>query len=784
MPFLPNIIKRIDEFFKIAERYSLVSLGADDQALHAELVKASREVLNPEVSYNLVALAAMYQKALEINGGFNTIYKAISGMVEDMDPDEEETEPVENLLNQIASSIKARAQRPDSPSDMRELQMAASAARTEESPFNYDEPEEGDEESAYEAMLGFGGAEKAFEEAGGVSQFDMTGGVNPEAAQSGTGRGYSVGKARTLKDWATFYANESAKYNSLLTDPTNMLAPSARIAREDIRVKSNIQDLDKVLKQLSALTIAAIKIQNKIDIETEADHTQDNEELAKIRAELGQYEQKRRLLKRNLNSLVKKIELDTLKQKALDPNLSKQEKRILDEKIALQDLRTRGAYGYGKEAKERARLIAALTADPNLSDEQVKKMKEKISGAAQFTDRMTKAQYDRKITEQKGQELGREGPSPTYKAERGGGRTPMERLPQEQQINLEKASFDGLVYQFQIDIASATQAARQAIYEIKATATKAADGKKTVKKQLNTEYKGIIDEISNAIRKGDRNALQALKQKFVDVVSQDANVHKYEIRGYLDVIRLEPHFRKILDSIKEVTKNPSKKELKENPNVVFKVDNNGNLIVENYSEADLAIFRMILNDMLRIRLLYDKYYLNISDMTTRRADKIKRINMENPDWWAIKKSINARFKNVIQDMKKIEVRLSDDLKVKPPALKGTPIPRSPDKPPLDQPPALKQKDTSMQPELSPKLKEIWQNLEKTDPKRFEKEKAKWLEESLKAKSSSDRMLLLKAAQEATGNPEVDQATADRLAQELADNIIDQVYQAAFNEIAI
>lgn len=749
MPFLPSIIKRIDEFFKIAERYSLVSLGADDQALHAELVKASREVLNPEVSYNLVALAAMYQKALEINGGFNTIYKAISGMVEDMDPDEEETEPVENLLNQIASSIKARAQRPDSPSDMRELQMAASAARTEESPFNYDEPEEGDEESAYEAMLGFGGAEKAFEEAGGVSQFDMTGGVNPEAAQSGTGRGYSVGKARTLKDWATFYANESAKYNSLLTDPTNMLAPSARIAREDIRVKSNIQDLDKVLKQLSALTIAAIKIQNKIDIETEADHTQDNEELAKIRAELGQYEQKRRLLKRNLNSLVKKIELDTLKQKALDPNLSKQEKRILDEKIALQDLRTRGAYGYGKEAKERARLIAALTADPNLSDEQVKKMKEKISGAAQFTDRMTKAQYDRKVTETRGKEQAREN-TPTYEATRGGGRVPMERLPKEQQIDLEKASFSALLYQFQIDIASATQAARQAVYEMK-TANK---GNKGIKKQINAEYKGIVDEISDAIRKGDRNALQVAKQKLVDVVSQDASIYKHELRGYIDVIRLEPHFRKILDSIKEVTKNPSKKELKDNPNLPSKIDDSGNIVSNNFSEADRASFQMILNDMVRLRNLYAKYYINIASF-----DRSKNV-VKNEEWWKIKKQINARFTKVVEDMKKLEVRLLLDLQVRPPEK------------------LMKIKERSQE------LQNIWQGLEKADPKRFEKEKAKWLENALKAKSSSDRMLLLKAAQEATGNPEMDQATADRLAQEFAENIIDQVYQAALNELAI
>ena len=747
MPFLPSIIKRIDEFFKIAERYSLVSLGADDQVLHAELVKATKEVLNPELSYNLVALAAMYQKALEINGGFNTIYKAIQGMVEDMDPDEEETEPVENLLNQIASSIKTRAQRPDSPGDMRELQTAASNARTEDSPFNYDEPEDSDEESAYEAMLGFGGAEKAFEEAGGVSQFDMTGGVNPEAAQSGTGRGYSVGKPRTYKEWAHVYSEELKKYSSLLNDPTNMLSPSARVAREDTRVKSNINELETVLKKLIPLTTEAVRLQNKIEVETEVDHeaTGTKGEQREILKEMGVLEQKRRQLKRNLSTLYKKIELENL-QSQVASTQNPREKLILEEKIALQDLRTRGAYGYGKEAKERTRLIAALTADPNLSEEEIKKMREKIKGAAQFTDKMTKAEYDRKVTLQRGNQQKREE-TPTYEPTRGGGRVPMAKLPKEQQIDLENASFSALVYQFQIDIASATQAARQAIYEIKT----AGKGKGGVKKQLNTAYKQIIDEMSDAIRKKDRAALEATKQKLVQSVSQDLAVQKHELKGYLDVIRLEPHFRKILDDIKDATRNPSKKELKDNPNAPSKLDADGNIIAANYSEADIALFRMILNDMYRLRSLYDKYYINIASL-----DRSKHV-VTNDEWWKIKKQISARFKNVIDDMKKIEVRLLLDLKVQRP-------------------------ETKMRiQERSQALKDIWQNLEKTDPKRFEKEKAKWLEDALKTKSSAQRTALLKIAQEQV-QPEIDQATADRLANELADSIFDQLYQSMLSEL--
>ncbi len=47
--------------------------------------------------------------------------------------------------------------------------------------------------------------------------------------------------------------------------------------------------------------------------------------------------------------------------------------------------------------------------------------------------------------------------------------------------------------------------------------------------------------------------------------------------------------------------------------------------------------------------------------------------------------------------------------------------------------------------------------------------------------------IYKAAQEAiseTGTTEIDQATADRMANELAENIIDQIYQSVLNELAI
>jgi len=539
MPFLPSLIKRIDEFFKIAETYSLVSLGADDKALLTELIKASKEAVNPELSYNLRVLAAMYGKALEINGGFHTVYMALSSIIEDIDPDEEESEPVENLLNQIGNSIKSRAQRPDSPGDVRELQVAATAARGEDTPYSYEEPEEGDDDvSAYEAsLLGYsGGAEKAFEEEGGVTQWDPTGGVSPEAAASGTGRGYSVGKAHTYKDWAAIYANEREKYDRDLNGPAELLTPSARAGRKDPRVQANLRTLVDVLGKLSALTLEAIKISNQIEVETEVPHPEEEARLTKIREELSKLERERRLLKRNLNKFYKSSEVDTLREKINQPGTSPQEKRILEEKLKLQELRTSGKYGYGKEAKERVRLIEALTADPNLSAEQYKKMQESISGAAQFTDKMTKAQYDRKRTEEKGKLEGREY-IPAAEPMRGGGRY-------QKQVDFNTATYPALLKKFRELNNTITSDAKKYVTRPKESGISEEETK------ILTPY---VDALAMAIKKKNNTAkFQAIRD--LKAAIKQTLLRSENLRGYLWALKLAPHFKKVEEFLYNIQK--------------------------------------------------------------------------------------------------------------------------------------------------------------------------------------------------------------------------------------
>lgn len=534
MTFLPSIFKRVDDFCKIAEFYDLISIAApDDNTLHAELVNAAKQVVNPEVSYTLEILADMYRKALEINGGFGVLYRTVEGIVQDLDPEEEESEAVEDLLNKIGASIRVRARQPDSQQAMRELQNAASEAKrrlAEQAPDVGEEEPEGDEPSAYEAALmgDYETPEKMFEEEGGVAKFDPTGGVKPEEAAQGKGRGYSVGKAYTYKDWAGVYAREKEKYNQDLNGEDATVSKAVRTARTNDNVRTNLTGLIGILDKLETLTKEALKIEHQILLETEIPHPQEERRLADIQRELKALEHQRGLIKRRISNYYKEAQLENLrKQETATTDL--RQKRILQQKVKLQELRLSGSRGYGKESRERQRLIDSLTADPNLGDEEVRKQEAAIQQASEFTNKITRAMYDRARTEQKGREAGR-GYVPSR--EPGGGRGGGQAIGWKSvhQIDFDNATYPTLLKRFR---------------ELNNTIV--SDAKKYV---VRPNEKGdpaltpYVDALSQAIKQKNNaakfqainNLKQAIKQTLVAGPS---------LRGYLWAIRLAPHFKAI-----------------------------------------------------------------------------------------------------------------------------------------------------------------------------------------------------------------------------------------------
>jgi hypothetical protein len=573
MTFLPSIFKRVDDFCKIAEFYDLISRAApDDSALYAELVSAAQQVVNPEVSYTLQILADMYRKALDINGGFNVLYKTVEGIVQDLDPEEEESEQVEDLLNKIGASIRLRGRQADSPQAMRELQMAASEAKrrlAEQAPDVPEEEDHEDQTSAYEAALmgDYETPEKMFEEEGGVAKFDPTAGMKPEDAAQGKGRGYSVGKKYTYKDWADVYTREKEKYNQDLNGSDSTVTRAVRTARTNEQVRSNLESLITVLDKLEKLTKEALGIEHKLLLETEIAHPQEEKKLAEISRQLREAEHQRVLLKRRLSNYYKEAELVNLrKQEAATTDL--RQKRILQQKVALQELRLSGSKGYGNESKERQKLIDSLTADPNLSDEEVKKQLLGIQQASEFTNRITKAMYDRTRTEQQGREQGR-GYVPKAEPMRGGGRY-------KKQVDFDTATYPTMLKRFR---------------ELNNTIV--SDAKKYVartgKEKGDEKMAPFVEAISSAIKRKDNaakfTAINALKMAIKQTLVSDAS-----LRGYLWAIRLAPHFKSIEEFLY---------------NIKGRQDAAG---AWNLGEAERATLRTAAQQLQRMQDIYTQYF--------------------------------------------------------------------------------------------------------------------------------------------------------------------------------
>ena len=367
---------------------------------------------------------------------------------------------------------------------------------------------------------------------------------------------------------------------------------------------------------------------------------------------------------------------------------------------------------------------------------------------------ITKEEYDRKLTLERGKQQARLI-TPSYEAERGGARVQNKFLPEEERVDYDKVSFSAKIKKLQDDVASAVQAARQVIYETKI-------GKSKTINEVGKYYKSIIDEISGAIRKKDRPALYDAQKRLVAAINSNMNVKIKFVRGYIEVIRLEPHFRKVLETTREL--------IKEKKNEPPKLDDSGNLIATNFSDEDKNTLVYILNDIDRLKTRYNQSYQNISDMAKRRENKPNE--WKNIEWWETKQNIEARFKYVLEDLNKIQVAIELSLHLRKPEQKQLYPKRSP----LLKEIGIEQKK---------KQEEEWKR--KTPQERLRHEmKRKELQEKFQEKISAItyRMSLLKIAQEVEATKEIDQATADRLANEIFDKIYNDAFQKMLSEVQI
>lgn len=530
MTYLPTLIKKIDSFYKMAQVQS-------ERELYSELAQASKEILNPEVAYTIKILAAMFLKAIEINDGFNIIYKTIDGITTDLDPEEPEQMEVERLLNNIGSAIRARASRPDSQNALRVLQDTASEVKRElaneeleKFPDNNEEEGTTSEISAYEAAL------SGYNEADGNDKgsFDFSGGQNDGATKN---RGYSFGDKKNYKDWAQLYQQEKTKYNNALNGSESLLSKTNNAARLNSGTRNNLKQIEIVLSKLESLTKEAVGIEDKILLETELPHPVEEKRLEEIKRQLRPLEKERQLLKNNIHRSYQLEELKELQTQL--PNIKENTglKRLMREKIKLQELKIKNVSGKGKEAEQRQMLIDALTNDPNLSQDQINKYEKRIYDAAQITNRITENKIRR---------------AEEFHKMRGTTFKDKERTT----VPTREERLKGGIKFHEYNLSNA-----QLSTYIKNVTDQALTKRKTFKdrifKQLNNsskeaELKPFIDDVATAANKGQNIgwATKRLRQKMVEI----SGVNN-EVIAFLLSIRVSKLFYQYRDQLKLINEN-------------------------------------------------------------------------------------------------------------------------------------------------------------------------------------------------------------------------------------
>jgi hypothetical protein len=326
---------------------------ASDGGLFAKLMQAAQQVSDPDLASELVLIANMYQQAIKIGGGYNSINRAISNIINMYLDDDENPEQsnVEDLLNQVVKDLRTRAggvsnlNKPDSP------QVLAQLKKFKDDFNNRAVQDEIDDLSKYD--------EKA------VSTFDPTGGMGREEAQKGSGRGYSVQTVKSLKDWVEHYKNERQRYLEEIPQTNRVMK---------MKVDNIIAVLDPLISKLAQANQLKQSIANDPTPETQA-------ALDKLLGEIKELRTKRTAMKQALRQ-----DLLNAQQAKLHAELgSTQDTRakfLLQQQLELNKTLSSKDTNKGEEIKLRKMLIAGMSGGNTLGLDTLKKLLDKIKEAA------------------------------------------------------------------------------------------------------------------------------------------------------------------------------------------------------------------------------------------------------------------------------------------------------------------------------------------------------------------------------------------------------------------
>lgn len=331
-----------------------------DTGLYSDITDIAHRVGDPGLASELLLIAEMYKKALEIGGGYNSVNRAITNLINIYmeDEDEDEGSGVEDMLNDVAKDLRTRAggpamlAKPDSPVVMAQLKQLKD---------EFNARSLGEE---IEELNNFQQGEAETSETPEMTAARM-GQMSAEEAGKGPGRGWHTVNTKR-KDWAAGYENERLRYIDLLTE------------ERDPTIKGN---LGKLINVLSDLRDQVDIVNNLQSAQSTAPDDKTAANLAAAREELKRLRQSRVELKasiRNYELTKSKNKVDAEAGTTRDPR----EQMRLQQESDLINLMLSTDRGKTQERNYRRVLVKSMSGGNWPGTETINKLMDKIQEAS------------------------------------------------------------------------------------------------------------------------------------------------------------------------------------------------------------------------------------------------------------------------------------------------------------------------------------------------------------------------------------------------------------------
>lgn len=596
---LPKLINDIEDFYQQANQAYMESKaqqqgfsmpddpedpeeespqgGGGDTGMYDEIVEMAHRVGDPGLSSELLLLAEMYKRALEMGAGYGSINKAVNNLINiymEEEDDEAEGSGVEDLLNEVVRDLRNRAggpamlAKPDAPAIVEKLRQLKEAFNSQSL------QEEVDELTNYQQDDADIATETPEMTAARMGQ------MSKEEAGKGAGRGWHTVNTNR-KDWAAGYENERLRYVDMLTEEKDPSVVSK--LKNLVKVLGDLRDEVTIVNDLSSAFAAAP------DTETEA-------KLALAREDMRKLRQARAVLKdsiRNYELSKNKSKAETELSRSRDPF----EQFRLKQEAELYALMLSTDRGKTQERNWRRVLLKSISGGNKPSTDTLNKMLEKIQESSK--QRVPQAVY-RKEVAQKLKEL------------------------------KDKGEFEGLVIKLKQHLPNVKMGDKKAFLENERARLiqQAAAGERTT-------YKPYTDAIARAKTNNDKaglkqamsdlyNALSKVSDQFTQLKTQSDELEK----NYADVTA----WRRMLEQTSKAGVVRKEVVTDEELNMLRTLHRTGITLLQNAANYGLRPSTLELIRLINQSLFNNiKYQSAVQNRITNQAEPQKRVRVERID---------------------------------------------------------------------------------------------------------------------------------------------------------